>query len=176
MCIRDRYYGLSERDFGVDLLSYRRKGEEEGTFLMLLAPKWDWAEHEVMRKSIVFVLDTSGSMQGPKIEQARGALRFFLRSLRPEDQFDVIPFATEPRPFFGRRVDASPDNLDRALAKVDRIQAQGGTNIAGALGLALAGSGAAGDRVPIVVFLTDGKPTVGAVSYTHLTLPTIYSV
>jgi Ca-activated chloride channel homolog len=155
------FYGLSEAEFGLDLLAHRAPGEAEGTFLMLLSPKREWQEQEKLAKSIVFVLDTSGSMEGAKIVQAKNALRLFLQSLTPDDRFDVVPFATEPEPFFGQRVPATPEKIAEALTRTERIVAAGGTNIDGALAAALRSQGELEGRVPIVVFLTDGEPTVG---------------
>jgi len=157
------FYGLSEQAFGLNLLTYR-VAQDPGYFLMMLAPKQEWPEPENTRKVITFVLDTSGSMQGNKIVQARDALRFFLQSLRPRDLFNVIPFSTEARPFFESPVTATADNLDAALAKVGAIEARGGTNIEDALRSALAPdlpSAEGINYVPIHVFLTDGLPTVG---------------
>lgn len=155
------YYGLSEAEFGLDLLTHRGAADAEGTFLMLISPKREWQRQETLKKSIVFVLDTSGSMEGAKMAQAKNALKLFLQSLSSEDVFDVVPFATEPEPFFGARVPASPEKIAEALARVEGITAAGGTNIDGALAAALRGVGEADGRVPIVVFLTDGEPTVG---------------
>jgi len=159
------YYGLSEAEFGLDLLTHRAAEASEGTFLMLISPKREWQSQETLKKSIVFVLDTSGSMEGPKMDQAKSALKLFLQSLAPEDRFDVVPFATEPEPFFGARVPADADHVAKALAKVEGLTAAGGTNIDGALAAALKGDGEpelqADGRVPIVVFVTDGEPTVG---------------
>lgn len=154
------YYGLSEAEFGLDLLTHRSAADAEGTFLMLISPKREWQSTETLRKSIVFVLDTSGSMEGKKIDQAKAALKLFLQSLGPDDRFDVVPFATEAEPFFGERVPATPERIAEALARVERVAAAGGTNIDGALAAALRGPAEDG-RVPIVVFLTDGEPTVG---------------
>jgi Ca-activated chloride channel family protein len=154
------YYGLSEQEFGLDLLMHRRAGDPEGTFLMLIAPKREWQRTERLEKALTFVLDTSGSMEGAKIEQARAALRSFLEALEPADRFDVIPFSMEAEPFFGELVPADPINVAQALERVQRVTAGGGTNIADALERALAARVEPG-RVPLVVFLTDGLPTVG---------------
>jgi Ca-activated chloride channel family protein len=155
------FYGLSEKDFGLHVLTHRRPGEP-GWFLMLVAPRHDAAQTARTPRAIRFVLDTSGSMQGAKIQQARDALRFFLRSLQPTDHFDVIPFSTEARPFFDKLVPAAKENVDRAVALCDGLEARGGTNIDEALGAALkplppdlTGT------LPITVFVTDGQPTVG---------------
>jgi Ca-activated chloride channel family protein len=156
-------YGLSEKDFGLDLLSHRAEGDGEGTFLMLISPKRDWPDRQIARREITFVLDTSGSMAGDKIDQAKGALRFFLSSLRPEDRFNVVPFATEPRPFFPEPVQATEENVKAALLRAERdVRAVGGTNIDEALARGFPRS-KDDAYVPIVVLLTDGVPTVGTV-------------
>ncbi len=154
------FHGLTEQEFGLDLLTHRRWGDAEATFLMLISPRRAWERDQTLKKSLVFVLDTSGSMEGKKLEQARGALRLFLQALSPEDRFDVIPFSMEPEPFFGRPVAATAENVSQALARTAALVAGGGTNIGDSLarGLML---GADPERVPIVVFLTDGLPTVG---------------
>ncbi|MCC6672784.1 MAG: VWA domain-containing protein [Planctomycetes bacterium] len=155
------YYGLSEQAFGLHTLTHRRQGQP-GYFIMLLAPKVDWSGAEVAPRSIRFVVDTSGSMQGRKMEQARAALRFFVNSLKPKDTFNVVPFATEAQPLFPAPVAASDENKKAALDRIAQLEARGGTNIEDGLGAALK-EGPDGDgatRVPIVVFLTDGQPTV----------------
>ena len=93
------FYGLSDKDFGLNMLTYKKKGEKEGYFLCMIAPKRDWATEKELKKSITFVIDTSGSMQGEKMQQARKAMLFFLESLSAGDRFNVIPFSTEARPF-----------------------------------------------------------------------------
>src|SRR5690606_13681684 len=130
------------------------------------SPKHDWPEPRNQRRIVQFVLDTSGSMQGEKIAQARNALRFFVESLRPADLFNVVPFSTEARPFLPAPVPATPENLATARERIAAVEARGGTNIDEALAVALAAradtTAAAGTQdVPIVVFLTDGLPTVG---------------
>lgn len=153
-------YGLSDQEFGLDLLTTRADGEEEGTFLIMLSPRRNLEEQQVIPRSITFVLDTSGSMAGRKIRQARGALRFFLNSLRPEDHFNVTPFATEAQPFFDAPVPASAENVAAALKRADGLAAMGGTNIVDALEVSLRASGQTASHVPILVFLTDGLPTI----------------
>ena len=159
-------YGLSDKDFGLNLLTHKATDEKEGTFLMLLSPKRAWGEEVIVKKDITFVVDTSGSMAGVKIDQAKASLLFFLRSLRPTDRFNVIPFSTEPRPFFRTPVDATKENVERAIGLVEQVRAVGGTNISEALRSALATSNTRDEdgRIAMVVFLTDGVPTVGATS------------
>ena len=91
------FYALSKDDFGVSLLTYREPGKD-GYFLLLVSPKNELSEQEYAAKDILFVLDTSGSMaDAGKMEKARAALLFGIRSLRAEDRFNVISFAGEER-------------------------------------------------------------------------------
>lgn len=155
------FYGLSARDVGLNLFTHQAAGSDEGTFLLLISPKQDWPRENPTPKSITFVLDVSGSMQGRKLEQAQGALQFFLRSLGPTDLFNVIPFSSEAEPLFTGPVPATPTHVERALSRSTQLRAAGGTNIASALEAALRSSTDEEGRVPLVVFLTDGRPTVG---------------
>ncbi len=166
------FYGLADRDFGLDVLSCKRAGED-GYFMLLMAPKLNWSDENKIARCVQFVLDTSGSMQGRKIEQAKAALRFFVSSLRPQDSFNIIPFATEAAPFFSVPAQAHPMAVEAAMQRIDTIEARGGTNIEDALQRALSAkvtaTEVAGVQVlPIVVFLTDGEPTVGETNATRL--------
>ena len=154
------FYAVSPDDVGLNVLTHR-EGGEDGFFLLMLCPKEEFAATEVEQKDIVFVFDTSGSMSGKPIEQAREALIFCLQHLNPADRFNVVSFATEARPFVeDRLVPATPDKVDEAIGFCGNLKAVGGTNIADALSAALAQLH--DSRGPaMIVFLTDGKPTVG---------------
>ncbi|GAB4163413.1 MAG: hypothetical protein Fur0037_29110 [Planctomycetota bacterium] len=165
------HYGLSEKDFGLHMLAHREG--RDGYFAMMLAPKRDWPAQMDIARAINLVLDTSGSMSGEKIEQARGAVRAFLSSLDPKDCFNVIPFSTEARPFFPAPVPATKQNIEEAMARVAEIAARGGTNIEEALRESLVHALPETERdgprlVPITVFLTDGQPTVGTTNIDRL--------
>ncbi|MBA3319866.1 MAG: VWA domain-containing protein, partial [Pyrinomonadaceae bacterium] len=91
------FYTLSDADFGLTLLTHREPGKD-GYFLLMLSPKDNWTEAEYAAKDIVFVLDTSGSMaEEGKMEKARAALLFGVKSLRDGDRYNVISFAGEER-------------------------------------------------------------------------------
>ncbi|MCC6408632.1 MAG: VWA domain-containing protein [Planctomycetes bacterium] len=153
-------FSLAEGEFGLDLLSTRASGAEEGSFLMLVSPKRDRKRAAAPTRELVFALDTSGSMSGPKLEQARGALRFFLRSLAPADRFNVVPFSTEARPFFPTTVPADAAHVEDALKRAESLRAAGGTNLTDALRSSLALRPASAGTVPLVVLLTDGLPSI----------------
>ncbi|MBI3270693.1 MAG: VWA domain-containing protein [Planctomycetes bacterium] len=155
------YYTLSEDDFGLSLLTFRKPGED-GYFMLLAAPKQEAKDAEVIHKDVVFVCDTSGSMvENGKMDQAKKALRFCVSSLNPGDRFNVISFATEARPFRDTLQEVADPNRAAALEFVDAMRARGGTAIHEALQSALALAPNDPNRPFCVVFITDGNPTIG---------------
>lgn len=145
---------------GLDLLTTPPDGNGDGYFLLLAAPDPALTAREVEAKDVVFVMDTSGSMSGPKIEQARRALQTLLGDLNPGDRFNIITFASSVNPFRDALVPASAANLQAARDFAAGIKAVGGTNISDALQSALGMTGRSA-RAAQIVFLTDGQPTVG---------------
>ncbi len=141
------------------LLAFRPKGQE-GTFFLSAAPNAHDSRDEVAAKDITFVVDTSGSMAGRAMEQARGAIAYCLGRLRRNDRFNVVRFATEAESLFPEALAAAPANITRAKEFVADWQAAGGTNCEEALKLALNEKGAPG-RSRLVILITDGRPTIG---------------
>jgi Ca-activated chloride channel family protein len=154
------FYTLSSEDFGMSLLTHREPGKD-GYFLLMISPKDNWAEGEYAAKDIVFVLDTSGSMaEEGKMEKARAALLFGIKSLREGDRFNVISFAGEEHLMEGGLIAADARGRQRGVEFVEQLRANGGTNINGAM-LAALRQFDRSDRPQMLVFLTDGLPTVG---------------
>jgi len=147
------------RVLDVAMITHRSVGED-GWFMMLLSPPDEIAEGEPAPKDVVFVVDTSGSMAGAKMTQAKAALTYCVSALEAQDRFTIVDFATEVRPWKRELVPASRDAVAEALARVDALKARGGTDICGALTEALGVKGTPG-RPFLVVFLTDGEPTIG---------------
>jgi Ca-activated chloride channel family protein len=153
------YYNLSKTEFGLSLLTHRTSGED-GFFMARLAPGIT-EPGKVIPKDVCFIIDVSGSMAGPKIEQARKALKFCLSNLNQGDRFNVISFSTEPRAFNDRLVPASSEQVNKARDQVDQLQAIGGTDINDALLMALKMATGDAKRPYLIVFMTDGEPTIG---------------
>ena len=105
---------------------------------------------------MIYVVDTSGSMAGASIEQARLALDQALTSLDPQDRFNIIEFNSGSTRLFPRPVVAGRHEVDHARRWVAGLQARGGTEMLGALKLALESDGG-GATVRQVVFVTDGQ-------------------
>ncbi len=153
------YVGRSPDAVGFSFLSQKAPAQD-GTFMAVLAPRFDFVDAEQLPRDVVFVLDTSGSMAGPKIEQARAALTYGVRTLKAGDRFNIIGFATGLNPFRDGLVDATAELKEAAARWITGLKATGGTNIEGALTQALQQESK--DRLFMVVFITDGRPTVGS--------------
>jgi Ca-activated chloride channel family protein len=155
------FYALGNKDVGLTALLHRPDRDLPGHFLMLISPRAELAKAQELPRDMVFVLDTSGSMLGPKMDQARKALQFCLSRLGPNDRFAVLNFATSVGQFADGLTRVDKDQLARARKWVDRLEANGGTAIDAALKAALDLRPADTSRTFTVVFFTDGEPTVG---------------
>ena len=119
-----------------------------------------------MAKHVVFVLDTSGSMNGKKIKQTKSAIKTILSELRQgKDYFTLITFSDDSFTWrlSGQHViHAANDTLEAAISHVRGVEPRGGTNVNAALveGLKAANSEASHVQ-PMVIFLTDGHATTG---------------
>jgi Ca-activated chloride channel homolog len=152
----DLYYSLSPDAIAVNLLSYKPY-DEDGYFLLLVAPPVEAAASAVVAKDVVLVLDTSGSMDGEKIQQAKDAATYVLDHLGPDDRYNIVSFSTATRLFSDKPVPASRRGEGKDFVK--RLNAAGSTDINRALLEALTGADA--QRPTVVIFLTDGLPTAG---------------
>jgi len=162
------FYGLSNNDFGMSLITYREPGKD-GYFLLMVSPRDDVSERELVDKDIVFVLDTSGSMaDAGKMDKARSALQFGVRTLRDGDRFNVINFAGEEHLMEHELIAADAKGKERADAFIKRLQPSGGTNINDSL-LASMKVFDRSDRPKMLVFMTDGLPTVGETKVDRIT-------
>lgn len=130
------------------------KGDKRYALLMVMPPAKEVAAARLPRE-VVFVIDTSGSMSGSSIAQARDALELAIARLSEQDSFNVVEFNSYAKALYADARPATAANRDNAVRWVRRLQAQGGTEMALALNLALNGRENPG-RVRQVIFLTDG--------------------
>ena len=133
-------------------------GNDDGFALITLSPPA--VRPRAVPRDLTFVIDVSGSMSGQKIEQARAAGKQILGTLSPMDRFRLIDFSSDVRTFRDDFSTANRENIRAAERYLDQLDAQGSTNISGALDEALSSPVQSG-RLPIILFLTDGQPTVG---------------
>ena len=152
-------YSSDNKDVGLNLVSYR-PDSDDGYFLLLAAPTVA-KEPKSAPKDIVFVVDTSGSMAGAKMQQAQKALQFCVANLNNDDRFEIVRFSTEAESLFGKLVEADSGNRKRANDFIDGLKPIGGTAIDEALQTALKVRSGKNDRPFVVIFPTDGMPTVG---------------
>ena len=135
---------------------FHQSWQGEDYLMAMLVPGENGAM--ALPRDLVFVIDTSGSMAGESIRQARDALQAGLDTLTPRDRFNVIQFNSQTHSLFMQPEVATGNNLARARQYVDRLRADGGTEMAPALSRALEGGGETEDgaRVRQVIFITDG--------------------
>ncbi|MBN1260084.1 MAG: VWA domain-containing protein, partial [Anaerolineae bacterium] len=150
------YTGFGEETIAANLLSYAPEGEA-GYFLLMVSPNLFQEQSAVLPKDLFIVLDTSGSMDGEKLTQAKEALDFILENLNSEDRFNIIAFSSTIRAY--ARGPQAATEIAAAKNWISDLEAIGGTNIYLALSEALAQ--AASERNTVIIFLTDGLPTEG---------------
>lgn len=131
--------------------------QQEGhdyALLMLLPPQQQQAQ--TLPREVIFVIDTSGSMGGTSIAQAKASLQLALARLQPQDRFNIIEFNSRHRPLFIQAESAGASELAQARQFVQRLKAEGGTEMRGALAVALREPAPSG-FLKQVIFITDGS-------------------
>jgi Ca-activated chloride channel family protein len=155
------FYSTSDQDIGLTTLTHRPLSSEKGYFLLLIQPRIELPKDYAIPRDMVLVLDTSGSMRGPKMDQARRALKYCLDNLTDKDRFAVMNFASSVNRYRDSLLDSSKEQVDHAKKWVDTLEATGGTAIDAALAGALEMRTSDSSRTFTIVFFTDGMPTVG---------------
>jgi len=143
---------------GLSLVPHHPAGED-GYFMLLLAPGAA-ADAAALRRDVVAVIDVSGSMSGEKIQQAKSALIQLLGTLREGDRFRLVAFSGGVRRYAPGWTGVTADARHDAESWIRSLDAEGGTNIAGALTEAFA-QAPAEQSLGVVVFLTDGQASTG---------------
>ncbi|HUG61144.1 MAG TPA: VWA domain-containing protein, partial [Methylomirabilota bacterium] len=121
------------------------------------------ADAPELQREVTLVIDRSGSMAGEKLDQARAAALQVLEGLGPDEQFNIIVYNEAVEQFSQFPLLASRENILRARQYINGVRVSGGTNIHDAL-LAATRQAKREKSVPIVLFMTDGLPTIGVTS------------
>jgi Ca-activated chloride channel family protein len=153
-------YSLADGRVSASVLSVRPSESEDGYFLLLASPEVKAALTKPLSKTVIFVIDRSGSMAGKKIEQARKALKAVLNNLSDDDLFNIVVYDDRVESFRPELQRYGAGIRDEAVRFVDNIREGGSTNIDSALKTTLAMVHDA-SRPSYVLFLTDGLPTAG---------------
>ncbi|HEX5271243.1 MAG TPA: VIT and VWA domain-containing protein, partial [Gemmataceae bacterium] len=156
------FYQLGDKDIGLTALMHRPVAAEAGYFLALVTPKVEMKKEYHIPRDVVLVLDTSGSMrENGKLDQAKKALTYCLNSLDKDDRFAMLNFATTVNRYKDGLLAATSDQVAVAKKWVNNLESTGGTAIYDALESALALRSKDEGRTFLVVFFTDGQPTIG---------------
>jgi Ca-activated chloride channel family protein len=140
------------------------KNGTDYALLMVVPPAPDAVERAQMQRmprETILVIDTSGSMEGASMAQAKQSLLIALDTLRPEDRFNLVEFNSNASAIFPEALPATPATLERARKWVNGLRAGGGTEMIKALNLALPMDSAGRPKqtpgyLRQVIFATDG--------------------
>ncbi len=152
------YYSVSDKELATNLLTHKNSGED-GYFLFSVTPPMTTAKP--IAKDVVLAVDTSGSMQGEKIQQAKKAMKYIVNALNAEDRFGLVQFSTDVESFHPELVNATAENKKRAAEFIENLEARGGTNIGDALSTGATMLKEETPRPGYLILMTDGEPTVG---------------
>jgi len=146
-------YQLAGETTQVGLLSYR--DERGGFFSLLLEPPKVPVESEISQREMVFVLDSSGSMNGLPMDASKAFMRKALRNLRSTDTFRIIRFSDAATEFSTRPLIASSENIQKGIRYTDQLRGSGGTEMSSGIRQAL-DVPVPENTIRLVTFLTDG--------------------
>lgn len=149
-----RWYPQADNKPTAALFSEQKDGFEYA-LLMVLPPKT--VAKQNIKRNITFIIDSSGSMEGQAIKQAKDALLYALEQLDSQQQFNIIDFDSNATALFEQPAAATPENIAKALDFIDGFSADGGTNMAPALAIAMNPKNISDDRLNQIIFLTDGS-------------------
>jgi len=156
---------LEEREgVNASLFAYPDPKVGGGYFLLVagLPANLDAMRRQSLSREVIVVIDRSGSMAGPKMDQVRAAALQVIEGLAPGEAFNIVDYSSAVALFAPKPVAKSEKSIAEARAYLAALRPSGGTNIHDALVEALRqGSEGSVPRLGIVLFLTDGLPTVG---------------
>jgi Ca-activated chloride channel family protein len=130
--------------------------EKGGHFATYLIPALDYRSNEIVPKDVVFLMDTSGSQQGDPLAKSQELMRQFINGLNPNDTFSIIDFANTTQQLSAAPLPNTPANRAKAMAYINQLNANGGTELLNGIRTVLNFSPAPEGRLRSVVLLTDG--------------------
>lgn len=156
----DRDFVLSWRPLVTDEpllgLHEERSGDHTYQLLMLVPPEPEAMSGPGVPREVIFVIDTSGSMAGTSLREAKAALRTALGRLDARDSFNIIEFDSFMTTVFERALPATDTAVAAARRWLADLEADGGTEMKPALARALA-AGDETDKLRQIIFITDGQ-------------------
>ena len=155
------HYEVKAEALATNFLTTRPEAGKDGYFMLMLSPAEIISAKDIAMRDIVFVVDTSGSMSGSKMEQTKKAFEFFVSRLNENDRFGIISFASNVTSWQPQLLPVTAENRNVAREFIQQLYANGGTNINGSLLSALDLFDKAEGRTRTLVFLTDGEASTG---------------
>ncbi len=157
-------YMTEKKGVTASIFSYPDSKVGGGYFLLLAAvPERSKGAENTIKRELTLVIDRSGSMRGEKLAQAKEAALQVIAGLKMGESFNIILYSNNVESFSTAPVKKTKATETSAEKYIEGITAMGGTNIAAALSKAL-NQTPVKDTLPVVLFLTDGIPTVGQTS------------
>ncbi len=154
------FYAVQSGSMGVSNVTYNSDRNEDGFFMMDIDPGNEYDNVKISEKDVTFILDVSGSMRGDNMDQAKKALTYCVDNLNTGDRFQIISFSTEAEPLFNSLTEKSKSSTDEAHKFIENLKAVGGTNMEDAF-RKIKTNELKNSRPHMIVFITDGKPTIG---------------
>ena len=133
-----------------------QRNEQGGHFAAYLIPAVDYDTDEIVPKDVIFLMDTSGSQSGDPILKSQELMRRMINGLNPDDTFNIIDFANSTQQLSPTPLENTAANRRRAIAYVNQLQANGGTELLNGIQTVLNLPPATEGRVRNIVLLTDG--------------------
>ena len=127
-----------------------------GHFATYLIPALNYKTNEIVPKDVVFLMDTSGSQQGEPLAKSQELMRRFIQGLNPNDTFTIIDFANTAKALSTTPLANTAENRQRAINYIDKLQANGGTELLNGIQAVMNFPAAARGRLRSMVLITDG--------------------
>ncbi|NJM62878.1 MAG: after-VIT domain-containing protein [Oscillatoriales cyanobacterium RU_3_3] len=127
-----------------------------GHFAVYLIPALNYATNQIVPKDVVFLIDTSGSQRGEPLVKSKELMRRFIQGLNPADTFTIIDFANTAKALSANPLANTPENRQSAMNYIDRLQADGGTELLNGLKTVMDFPAPATGRLRSIVLITDG--------------------